>query len=679
MFSCSHAASPTLNAPTLNLMPAPSELTLQEGKFRLVNTFKIRVNGPGHSRFYAGTTRLLRRLDARTGLFFSQNQITAADQDANASLVITVKRAGKVALNEDETYSLQVTPTRIALTAETDIGALRGYETLLQLVDSDETGFFLPAVQIKDQPRFPWRGLLIDVGRHFMPVEVIKRNLDGLATVKMNVLHLHLSDDQGFRIESKTFPKLHQLGSNNNYFTQEQIKDIIKYADDRGIRVVPEFDMPGHATAWFVGHPELASAPGPYTIERRWGILDPVMDPTKESTYTFLDAFLKEMTALFPDSYFHIGGDENNGKQWKSNAQIQAFMKTHKIASNHDLQSYFNERILKILTKYNKRMMGWDEILQPGITKSIVIQSWRGKKYLYDAVQKGYQAILSNGYYIDLMYNTESHYLNDPLPADKQQQLSTEAQKLILGGEAAMWSEFATSETIDSRIWPRTAAIAERLWSPVSVKDVADMYRRLDYVSLQLEYVGLTHEKNYPMMLRRLTNGQDITALKTLVDVIEPVKEYARHRQGTTYYTYSPYTLVADAARPDAKVAREFRNLVKTYKAKPTERATTEITFWLNLWKNNHILLQKTIQQAPALREIETLSADLAAVSQIGLEALAYISAKRQDNETSSATPAPNWYNNSLAALQAAKKPRGKTELMVVSGIEDLVKLAAAK
>jgi len=672
-------------------MPAPSELILQEGKFRLANTFKIRVIGPGHSRFYAGTTRLLRRLDAKTGLFLAQNQITAADQDANANCVITVKRAGKVVLNEDETYSLQVTPTNITLTAETDIGALRGYETLLQLIDSDETGYFLPAVQIKDQPRFPWRGLLIDVARHFMPVEVIKRNLDGLAAVKMNVLHLHLSDNQGFRLESKTFPQLHQLGSNGNYFTQEQIKEIIKYADDRGIRVVPEFDMPGHATAWFVGYPELASAPGPYTIDRRWGILDPVMDPTKESTYTFLDAFLKEITALFPDPYFHIGGDENNGKQWKSNAQIQAFMKAKNIANAHNLQSYFNERILKILTKYNKRMMGWDEILQPGITKSIAIQSWRGKKYLYDAVQKGYPAILSNGYYIDLMYDTESHYLNDPLPAEKQQQLSPEAEKLIMGGEAAMWSEFATPENIDSRIWPRTAAIAERLWSPEAVKDVADMYRRLDYVSLQLEYVGLTHEANYPMMLRRLTNGRDITVLKTLVDVIEPVKEYTRHRQGTTYYTYSPYTLVADAARPDTKVAREFRNLVKAYRAKPTEQAATEITYWLNLWKNNHVLLQKTIQQAPALREIETLSADLATISQIGLEAVAYINTRKGISvavdgkqpgnaiSTAAAAPAPNWYNTSLAALQAAKKPRGKTELMVVSGIEDLVKLAVTK
>ncbi|WP_034256603.1 beta-N-acetylhexosaminidase [Adhaeribacter aquaticus] len=665
-------AQSTTTGPTLNLMPVPGQLTMQDGKFRIADSFKLAVTGQPHQRLFKGATRFLRRLDDKTGSFLTQNQITSADNDANAPLVINVKRPGKVMLHEDESYTLTVSPQKVNLTAETDLGALHGLETLLQLVEADETGYYMPAIHITDKPRFPWRGLLMDVGRHFMPMEVIKRNLDGMAAVKMNVLHLHLSEDQGFPIESKVFPKLHQLGSNGNYFTQEEIKAIIKYADDRGIRVVPEFDMPGHATAWFVGHPELASAPGPYTIERRWGIMDPVMDPTKETTYKFLDAFLKEMTALFPDAYFHIGGDENNGKQWKANAQIQAYMKTNNIKNQEELHAMFNERILKILTKYGKKMVGWDEILQPGITKSIVIQSWRGKKYLYEAVSKGYQAMLSNGYYIDLVQNTEQHYLNDPLPEENQKQLTPEQQKLILGGEATMWSELVTPETVDSRVWPRTAAIAERLWSPGSVKDVADMYRRLDRVSLELEYVGLTHEKNYPMMLRRLANGQDITALKTFTDVIEPIKEYTRHQQGTTYYAYSPYTLIADAARPDAKVARNFRNLAKEFVTNPTPKVTNEITYWLNLWQNNHAGLQAIIRQAPALKEIETLSADLAKVSQIGLEAVNALKANK-------ANLSEEWYNSSIATMQAAKKQRGKTELVVLPGIEALIKKAAGK
>jgi len=383
------------------------------------------------------------------------------------------------------------------------------------------------------------------------------------------------------------------------------------------------------------------------------------------------------MTALFPDPYFHVGGDENNGKHWKANAQIQAYMKANNITSQGALHAVFSERILKILTKYNKKMMGWDEIFYPGLSNNILIQSWRGKKFLYDAAAKGHQTILSNGYYIDLMYPTNGHYLNDPLPADNP--LTPTQQKLILGGEAAMWSEFATPENIDSRIWPRTAAIAERFWSPRTVNDVDDMYRRLDAVSLDLEYLGLMHEKNYEMMLRRLTQGTDITPLKTLVDVIEPLKEYTRHRQGTTYTSLSPYTLVADVARADAKVARQFRNLVKTYKAQPTKQTATEINYWLSLWKNNNARLQPLIKQVPALREIETLSADLATVSQIGLDALQFINANKNITEPAKNQPAATWYDTSMATLKEAKKPRAKTELMVVSGIEDLVKMAAGK
>src|SRR5262249_10436465 len=167
----------------------------------------------------------------------------------------------------------------------------------------------------------------LDVGRHFMPVELIKRELDGMAAVKLNVLHWHLTEDQGFRVECRKYPKLHQMGSDGLFYTQDQIRDVISYARDRGIRVVPEFDMPGHSTSWFVGYPELASAPGPYQIERTWGIMDPAFDPTREEVYTFIDGFIGEMAGLFPDDYIHIGGDESNGEHWKKNSAIQAFMR----------------------------------------------------------------------------------------------------------------------------------------------------------------------------------------------------------------------------------------------------------------------------------------------------------------------------------------------------------------
>jgi hexosaminidase len=200
-------------------------------------------------------------------------------------------------------------------------------------------------VSIQDRPRFRWRGLLIDSARHFQPLDVIRRNLDAMAAVKLNVLHWHLSDNQGFRIESKRYPKLHGLGSDGHYYTQDEVRGVIAYAQARGIRVVPEFDMPGHGTSWLVGHPELGSAPGPYAIERKPGVMDPTLDPTREEVYRFLDRFLGEMAALFPDAYLHIGGDENEGKHWAANPRIQAFMqRAHGLQDKHALQAYFNRR-----------------------------------------------------------------------------------------------------------------------------------------------------------------------------------------------------------------------------------------------------------------------------------------------------------------------------------------------
>ncbi|MDZ7341496.1 MAG: family 20 glycosylhydrolase [candidate division KSB1 bacterium] len=652
----------------LELMPFPAKVTVTEGRFQLSDSFQIRLEGAGGERLERGANRWLLRLTQATGLFLAPEVFTNNFNRPAAPCVIQCRRTGKLTLGEDESYQLSVSAERILLTAETDLGALHGLETLLQLLHADSEGYFFPAIVIEDAPRFAWRGLLIDVGRHFMSVDVIKRNLDGMAAVKMNVLHWHLTEDQGFRVECKTFPRLHELGSDGQYYTQEQIREIIDYAADRGIRVVPEFDMPGHATSWFVGYPELASAPGPYQIQRGWGIFDPAMNPAQEKTYRFLDRFFKEMARLFPDEYVHIGGDENNGRQWSANSEIQAFMKKNQIPNNHALQAHFNRRIHKLLAKHGKRMIGWDEILDSHLPKDIVIHSWRGRQSLVQAAQTGYPVILSHGYYIDLIQSTEYHYLNDPLPADTP--LKESEARLVLGGEATMWSEFVSGETIDSRIWPRTAAIAERLWSPATVRDVADMYRRLERISFHLEKLGLQHEKNYEMMLRRLTNNTDITALKTLVDVIEPVKNYNRPAQ-RKHTSFSPLTRVVDAARPDAPMAREFRWRIERLLSS-AEHAAGELTTireQLLIWKNNHAALLTTIRMSPMLKEITTLSEDLSIVAGIGLEALGYLMNGTQADQ--------NWMQGSLAKLQQAKQPRGQSELMIVDAVEKLVWKAA--
>jgi len=422
----------------LNLMPVPASVQIQTGRLPITSSFSVAVKNYTDDRLRAGIARMLRRLAGRTVLTV---QAHLATDESAATMMVQCERAGEIipSLNENESYNLEITDKQARLVAPTVVGAIRGLETFLQLLQGDRDGYYLPAVNIRDQPRFPWRGLLIDVGRHYEPMEVLKRNLDAMAAVKLNVLHWHLTEDQGFRVESKKFPKLHTLGSDGLFYTQDQVREIIAYARDRGIRVMPEFDIPGHSTSWLVGHPELGSAPGPYKIERAAGIFEPALDPTRDQTYKFLDTFLGEMAALFPDAYLHIGGDENEGKQWDRNPQIQTFMKEKGIKDNHALQAYFNQRVLKILQKHGKKMIGWDEILHQDLPKDAMIQSWRGPSSLADAARKGYNGILSAGYYIDLIFPASQHYVADPIPQNTT--LTADEAKHVLGGEATMWGE----------------------------------------------------------------------------------------------------------------------------------------------------------------------------------------------------------------------------------------------
>jgi len=650
-----------------HLMPVPASLVFDAGRLRVTSSFTVATRGHADARLLAGVERAVRRLEGRTVLEMARG--TAADA-ATASLLIEAGGPGRAvpAVEEDESYSLEVTERQAVLRAQTTVGALRGLETFLQLLEADREGYFVPAVRVDDRPRFRWRGLLVDVARHYQPLPVLKRNLDAMAAVKLNVLHWHLTEDQGFRVESRKFPRLHQLGSDGLYYTQEQVREVVAYARERGIRVVPEFDLPGHATSWLVGHPELGSAPGPYQIERRPGIFEPTLDPTREEVYRFLDAFFGEMASLFPDAYMHIGGDENTGKQWDRNPRIQAFMKEKGIKDNHALQTHFNRRLLNILRKHGKRMMGWDEIFQPDLPQDVVIHSWRGQKALAEAARRGYDGVLSNGYYIDLAHPASAHYLNDPLPEGSG--LSPQEAARVLGGEATMWGEWVTEETIDSRVWPRTAAIAERLWSPREVRDVEDMYRRLDVVSLRLEELGLTHERAQPMMLRRLAGTRDVRPLQTLASVVEPVKEYRRYRQ-RPQTMLSPLTGLVDAARPDSDAARRFNRLADRLlsDAPRFEAHADEVRRVLAEWRDAGPELEALIDGAPALQEARPLARDLAAMGVAGLEALAYLSR---------GTAAPEeWRAARLALLEEAARPKAAVEFPVVQAVRRLVVAAA--
>jgi hexosaminidase len=655
--------------PQLNLMPMPASVQTGTGQLPITQSFAVAVTGTRDASLDSAAQRFVTQLSRQTGIPFRPKPGAAPTLQIHADH----GRQAVQKLGEDESYELTVTDSSAKLTAPTTLGVLRGLQTFLQLVQITPGGFAAPAVTIKDQPRFPWRGTMIDVSRHFIPIDVLKRNIDGMAAVKMNVLHWHLSDDQGFRVESKIFPKLTGMGSDGMFYTQEEIRDFIAYAHERGIRVMPEFDIPGHSRSWFLGYPELSSGSGPYALEGGGpGYIDPVMDPTRESTYKFLEKFIAEMAKLFPDQYFHIGGDEVNGKQWDANPKIQAFIHAHGMKNNQDLQAYFNQRLQKIVAKNHKTMVGWDEILHPDLPKTIIVQSWRGQESLAAAAKQGYSGLLSYGYYLDLMWPAARHYAVDPM-ADAAATLTPEEKGRILGGESCQWAEWVTPENIDSHIWPRNAAIAERLWSPQSVTDVASMYTRMNGVSLDLEFLGLAHRSARAHMLHRMAGYADITALRNLADVVEPVKDYNRwdDAKGPIDF-HAPLTRMIDAVYPESDTARQFSGLVQTfaqggYKDKAYE---AQIRMWLTIWRDNDAGVHPLLTQSYLLQEDVTLSQNLSALAAAGLQALDFLD---------KAQPAPDtWKTQQLALIAQAKTRQADVLLMVVTPVQQLVEASAA-
>ena len=611
----------------LNVMPLPAKVQVPGGLLKIDRGFTLAFSGYHEARLDRAAQRFGTQIERETGIVFPVSVI--AKDPSKATLLITTDHESKPVqeLDEDESYTLDITAAAAKLHAANPLGTLHGLQTFLQLVSVTPDGFAVPAVSIQDQPRFPWRGLMIDSGRHFIPIEVIKRNIDGLEAVKMNVFHWHLSDNQGFRLESRRFPKLQENGSDGLYYTQEEVRDLIAYARDRGVRVVPEFDMPGHSTAWFVGYPELASGKGPYQIERKWGVFDPAMDPTNEKTYKFLNELIGEMAKLFPDQFFHIGGDEVNGKEWDANPNIQAFMKAHGIKNNEGLQAYFSQHVQDLVVKHGKTPVGWDEILVPGVAKTIVIQSWRGADSLAAAAKMGYRGILSNGYYIDLGWSAARHYAVDPM-GGAAANLTPEEKERILGGESTMWSEYVDAENIDSRIWPRNAVIAERLWSPQGTVDLASMYERMEAESERLEWLGLTHRSFQRKMVQRMAGPagpSGIAALGTLTAALEPVKDYTREENAANEPTsQTALNRVVDAVQPESETSRRFSVGVDQFVASSCKDAVkaSELRAQLTLWAGNDSWLQPLAQRSQLVKEAGPASTALSQAAELALNAL---------------------------------------------------------
>jgi hexosaminidase len=662
-------ASPFMSAQTSNtLLPKPAQMTVATGSIPFTGNFTVSLGGTHNPILEAATRRTLDALELSTGIPLGKEM-----QAPDATLTIQVQDPSgtRPTLDTDESYSIHSTGNKIVLKAGNIFGALHGLETFQQLLQVEGGNYVIPTVQIDDAPRFPWRGFMLDVSRHFMPLPVIYRTLDGMAAVKLNVFHWHLTDDQGFRVESKRFPQLTQVGSDHLFYTQDQVRAVIAYASARGIRVVPEFDVPGHVTSWLIGMPELGSIQRPYAIARTFGVWDGALDPTKDSTYQFLDAFIGEMADLFPDEYMHMGGDESNGKDWKANPQIVDFMKAHNMKSTEELQAYFSARVLELVKGHHKQMVGWDEILTPNTPKDAIIQSWRGVESLAVASKQGNRGILSAPYYLDGMKTSERMYLDDPIPEGSA--LTAEQQKLVLGGEACMWAEQITPQTVDSRVWPRTAALAERFWSPRETRDVPDMYRRLAVESLRLDALGLTHISGPQSGLRQLAGGEEGAAqLSVLASTLSPVSFGERyHQQRTSQLT--PMGNPVDYLRPDPALRENLLLLPDRYlhSTSPAEHAAArqQLESLFQSWIDSGPRLDSLAADNPRLHQLAERRVQLVKLGTLGAQALKAIDSHK--------APSTAWIEEQNALLKEAGSHAELTDFVILPPLQQLLEAAA--
>jgi hexosaminidase len=507
----------------ISLMPMPRHIAAGADKLAIRSGFTIRLHSsPGDVLVSSAAESCRHSLEQGTELAIHITQSPASGRGTTNSLSIVVHAPAQLQIGADESYLLHIDSKGARLEAATSLGAVRGLATFRQLMQRNGSRTFVPSVDIEDAPRYPWRGLMIDVSRHFIPADVLKRNLDAMELVKLNVLHLHLSDNEGFRIESTVFSKLQTDGSDGQFYTQAEMRDLIHYAEERGILIVPEFDMPSHSMSWFAGYPDLSSSPGPFkpgtlhiegisakssmteVIDAYQSAKVPAFDPSRGSTYEFLDRFVAEMAALFPSAYFHIGADENNGAVWLANPSIVAFMQAHRLADPPALQAYFVRRVQELVAKHGKRMVAWEEAYAPGQFKDSIFQAWSplAKIDLTKVpMTNGNQVLVSRGFYLDLFYPAYVYYRGDALPADSS------ADPAVLGGEAAMWTELVDPTNLEARVWPRTGAIAERLWSVQESSDLADFYRRLFRLSTVLGRDGVHNISDYTVQVDRLAGS----------------------------------------------------------------------------------------------------------------------------------------------------------------------------
>ena len=582
-------------------MPVPRHTRITGGALDVSGGIRTTIIGPARAELSGAVGRLVRALGG--------SGTSVAGPGAVLKISCPGLPGGSPALEDDESYQLEVDPALgIELTAQQPAGVVRGLSTAAQLMQPRPDGMKMLCARIEDRPRFAWRGLLIDSSRHFITLPVLLRNLDAMAAVKLNVLHWHLCDDQGFRMECQRYPRLHEVGGEDLYYTRQEVETVVQHAADRRIRVVPEFDLPGHASSWLAAYPHLGCRREGYALARGWGPHDACLDPTRDEVFEFLDGFFGEVLPLFPDEYVHIGGDEVTGTEWMADPQVVALMEREEL-DVAGVQTRFCRRLQGIVSKHGKRVVGWEEVA--GLGEGATVQCWRGLGSVESAAGAGCQVIQSHGFYLDSLDRAGQFYRRDPVAG-----LGGEQTDRVLGGEACMWTEYADSTTIDSRIWPRAAAVAERLWSAGEVVDEPDMYRRLRLVSRRLEELGLTHAAELRTRVRRLVVSGSGESVLHLFAVLSPARlDRVRDR-------LAPLDSVVDALPPESGVAHRFAELVGEFLEDPGCGAGQILRGFLERWVEIHDRLLRDLEGTAALAELSPLSRSLAELGRVGLSAV---------------------------------------------------------
>ncbi|HER08106.1 MAG TPA: beta-N-acetylglucosaminidase [Bacteroides sp.] len=514
------------NTGNVHIIPKPLELTLTNGAFEIAPNTRILVS-PDAEQVGMYLQQLL---EPPTGYML---RVDVLQDELSLENTIVLELDPTAAQHGEEGYALSASPDAVVISARTAAGLFYGVQTLRQLLPpqveerSAVAGvtWEVPGVEITDRPRFPWRGMHLDVGRHMFPVEFVKKYIDLLALHKMNTFHWHLTEDQGWRIEIKKYPLLTEIGSRRaatpfpsdrnrldgqpygGYYTQLEVREVVAYAQERFITVVPEIEMPGHSVAALASYPELGCTGGPYQVRQYWGIAKDVYCAGNEKVYAFLEDVLGEVMELFPSVFIHIGGDECPKDRWEECEKCQAMIAKEGLADEHELQSYFVTRMEKFLNSHGRRMIGWDEILEGGLAPNAAVMSWRGMEGGIEAATMGHDVVMTptSHCYLDYYQSQnreeeppaiggflplEKVYSLEPVPAE----LPADKTRHILGAQGNLWTEYIpTASQAEYMAFPRASALAEVVWTTPGMREYGDFIERLPSLLKHLDGLGVNY------------------------------------------------------------------------------------------------------------------------------------------------------------------------------------------